>query len=516
MSMKLSQVALAVSASLVIAPALAATGSLSVLYGVPVSNTVYISGASALSGSLASVVAANCFGGAPNVRTLTIGGSTSDGRVTVCTTRSVSASHFPAASASPFAVIKRDINGSFDGVGPVIAQATTQSDLERWANRNNCDSVALSCTLDTTTSIKPHAGLTDVDYNVWKGLANTLALTGGNTPGHANYVPPLGSTIKRGGFAGQGFGVMVSESLYNKMMAKQVAEGRLPVSAGSASCVAGNFTPGACQPSISTEEYGTIVSTDAYAFNGALNDDATNPINLCRRVQTSGTQAASNVFFLNNSCANANPTGGAVAPNFVNLSSPTAVAWSTPVNNVSGNYDDFGGAFGLFEGSGTGDARNCVIRRNSGRNPNNFGTGNGVGTDGLGTYAIGWISLENAPAAGWKLLKLDGISPNAVQVALANDTDGNVDGWMADTNQRTNVVKSYYRASPELEMLWPNGSPYNSFFTALRNTFASPTVVSLRGVFQANGNGPTHAAFPTQVHKGTRGGNFCAPQTLNE
>lgn len=491
--MKLSQIALAV-VSMSAVSAFAATGSLTALYGVPASNMVFISGASALSGSLTSVVGANCTGGTANVKSLSIGGSTSDGRVTVCTTSAIDGSF-----AGPFAVIKRDTNGSFDGVGPVIKQ----SGLTKWADINNCDNVANNCALDSTTVRIPHAGLTDVDTNVWVGMSNTGALS---IP-----VPPLGSTVASGGFAGQGFGVMVSESLYNAMMAKQVAEGRLPATAGTASCVAGNFTPGACQPSISKEEYAAIVDAGnfAYVANGALTGDA-GIINLCRRVETSGTQSSSNVYFLNNSCGNASPTGGFKAPKTVDLvNSPTAVAWNSSAGNaVTGNWDDFGGAFGLFEGSGTGDARNCVIRRNAGKNPNNV-------ADTLGTYAAGWISLENAPGAGWKLIKLDGVSPNAYQVPVASDTDGNADGWMVDTDQRRNVVKGYYDAAPELEMLWPASTGFSTFLATLKNTFADPTKVNTKGIFQANG-AFTHAAFPTQVHKGTRNGNFCAPQALAE
>lgn len=491
--MKLSQIAVAV-ASLAVVPAFAAVGSLTALYGVAPANTVFVSGASALSGSFANVIAANCTGGAANVKSLTINGSTSDGRVTVCTTSSTDGQF-----GAPFAVVKRDTGGSFEGVGPVISQ----SGLQKWADVNSCDSTLLRCGLDTTTVRVPQAGLSDVDSSVWVGMANTGALS---IP-----VPTPASTVLSGGFAGQGFGVMVSESLYNAMMAKQVAEGRLPASAGGVSCVAGNFAPGACQPSISKEEYAAVVDGNnfAYVANGALSGDA-GVINLCRRVETSGTQASSNVYFLNNSCGNASPTFGFKPPKTVDLvNSPTAVAFDTANGNVvTGNYDDFGGAFGLFEGSGTGDMRNCVSRRNTGKNPNNV-------ADSLGNYAIGWISLENAPAAGRQYVKLDGVSPNAYQVPLASDTDGVADGWMADTDQRRNVVKGYYDAAPELEMLWPANTTIGTFLTSLKNTFANPAAVNTRGIFQANGVF-THAGNETQVHKGTRNGNFCAPQALAE
>jgi hypothetical protein len=489
--MKLSQIALAVAA-VAAAPAFAATGSLQALFGVSPANTVYISGASALSGSLANVVAANCAGGAANVKSLTINGSTSDGRVTVCTSSSLDGQF-----AAPFAVVKRDTNGSFDGVGPVIEQSA----LTKWANVNNCNDVTLQCTLDSATAIVPHAGLSDVDTNVWIGSNNTGALS---VPVPTN----TANTVFNGGFAGQGFGVMVSESLYNAMMAKQKAEGRLP-----ADCAAGDFTAGKCQPGISKAEYAAVVDAGNfnYVANGALTGDA-GVVNLCRRVETSGTQASSNVYFLNNACGYASPTFGFKSPKKAGDSGSFIAFNSGSGDAVTGNYDDFGGAFGLFEGSGTGDARNCVIRRNGGKNPNNI-------ADALGTYAIGWISLENAPAAGWKYLKLDGVSPNAYQVPVGSAADlaggGAADGWAQDASQRITTVRGQYDAAPELEMLWPSATAYGTFLTTLKNTFADPTKVNTRGIFQANG-AFTHAGNETQVHKGTRSGNFCAPVVLAE
>jgi hypothetical protein len=490
--MKLKHIALAVAA-LSVAPAFAAVGSLNALYGVTAARTVYFSGASALSGSLAAVVAKNCTGGSTNVKSLTIGGSTSPGRVTVCTTSSIDGQF-----AGPFAVVKRDTNGSFDGVGPVI----TQSPLTTWANVNNCDSTLLQCALDTTTPIIPNAGMSDVDTNVWIGMSNTGALS---IP-----VPPIGSTtVISSGFAGQGFGIMASEELYKAMQTKQKADGTLP-----STCVVGDFTAGACQPSISKEEYAAVVDGGnfAYVANGALTGTAGDIINLCKRVQTSGTQSVSNVYFLNNSCSNASPTSGFKGPKAVDLvNSPTAVAFNNA--NIVGNWDDNGGAFGLFEGSGTGDARNCVIRRNAGQNPN-------LVADSLGKYALGFLSLENAPAAGWKYLKLNGVSPNANQVVVGSAADiaggGAADGWAQDANQRINVVNGVYDISPEFEMLWPTSTPFSTFLTTLKSTFADPTAVNTRGIFQANDPVNTHALFPTQVHKGTRGGNFCAPQALAE
>ncbi|MBL0943569.1 MAG: hypothetical protein IBJ04_04520 [Hydrogenophaga sp.] len=483
--MKLKHIA-AIASLAAAAPAFAATGSLQALYNVTAARTVYISGASALTGSLASAVGALCQGGVANVRTLSVGGSTSDGRVFVCTTSSAG----PAAGVfnAPFAVVKRDTNGSFDGVGPVI----NGSALTTWANVGNCDDVALNCARDTTTAIVPNGGLSDVETAIWRGLSNTGALS--------QPVPvPTGITLETG-FAGQGFGIMVSEELYKAMQTQQKAAGRLP-----STCTVGDFTAGACQPSISKAEYTAVVRGDAfnYAFNATLTG-TNDPINLCRRVETSGTQAASNAYFLNNPCGNGNPTFGAIPPKAVDFSGGTAVSWTNgvPGATVSGNYDDFGGQFGLFEGSGTGDARNCVIRRNSGNNPNNV-------ADGLGKYAIGFISLENAPAAGWKLIKLDGVSPNAYESTAAG-------GWTVDNDQRRTVVQGRYDLAPEFELLYPTNSPFAGFFSALKTAFSTPSVLNTRGIFISPAGANTYTAFPTQVAKGTRAGNFCAPQSLTE
>ena len=125
--MKLSTISFAVAAVAALASAPASASLLS-QFNVPVANTMYMSGASALTGSLTAVMAKLCTGGADNVRTLTIGGGTSDGRVFVCTTSGVAGAQF----AGPFALVKRDTDGSVAGVGPVISQ----TNLVRWADIN--------------------------------------------------------------------------------------------------------------------------------------------------------------------------------------------------------------------------------------------------------------------------------------------------------------------------------------------------------------------------------------------
>lgn len=492
--MKLHQIALAVAAL----GATMAHASLPGLTaaGVPAANQVFVAGASALTGSLTSVVTAMCGG------TVTTNACGSAGTVVRCSSGNATSGF----SGQPFAVSKRDTDGSFAGVGNVI-QATP---ITGW-----CDTTGVN----TTAAIAPDAGLTDVDTKVWVGLAKTGALS---VPVPA----PVGVSLN-GGFAGQGFGVMASEGLYRAMQVKQVNDGRLPAACSTVSpaTVAGvaaadaAFTPGRCQPSISKAEYAAIVVDGNLAYTlpsapSALTGD-TNPVHICRRVETSGTQAASNVYFLNNPCANANPTSGYKTPRKVNFADGTAVVLDTATHGVAGNFEDFGGdAFTIFEGSGTGDARNCLSRRSAGNNPANV-------NDGLGSYAVGVVSLENAPAAGRRYLKLDGVSPNAYQVPVGSAADvaggGAADGWAQDATQRITTVQGLYDFAPEFEMLWRTSLPANKItaLNRIKTTFANPAAVSLNGVFQANGTF-THALNPTKVHKGTRSGNFCAPQTLAE
>jgi len=501
LNMKLTHIALAV-ASLGVASAHAASlpGLSAAPNNIPTTNQIFISGASALSASSAAVVGALCDTTGGGVVTTSSCGSAG---VTVSCTKGKIDSGF---SGVPFAVVKRDTDGSFAGVGNVI----NQTPITGW-----CDRVGSTPTINTTLLIAPNAGLTDVDTNVWVGMANTGALT---IP-----VPAAVGVTQNGGFAGQGFGIMVSNNMYMAMQNVQADEGRLPASCDSDTNNDGvfdvtNLTPGQCQPSISKEEYAAIVDGTNFAYiNSTALTGTTNTINLCRRVETSGTQAASNVYFLNNSCGNAEPTKGFKPPKKVVFPVDGGAGVVVASGGVSGNYEEFGGAFSIFEGSGTGDTRNCISRRDLGQDPD--GT---VDTDGLGKYAIGVVSLENALATGRQYVKLDGVSPNAYQVVVGSTADGaTVDGWAQDTTNRINTVKGYYDFAPEFEMLWSNTASVNpaNFVTALgklKAAFADPAAVNLNGVFQANTGPGSHAANPTKVHKGTRAGNFCAPQALAE
>jgi hypothetical protein len=135
----------------------------------------------------------------------------------------------------------------------------------------------------------------------------------------------------------QGFGVWVNTKLYQSLQERSVARGELPSSCASApsayvlqttnSLGAYSVTAAMCRPSISSAEYAALVSTAgaskvADALPGltssfaAISDTA--KITVFRRVDSSGTQAASNMFFLRQNCQgyglNAAGTGEATDP----------------------------------------------------------------------------------------------------------------------------------------------------------------------------------------------------------
>jgi hypothetical protein len=169
----------------------------------------------------------------------------------------------------------------------------------------------------------------------------------------------------------QGFGVAVNDNLYKALQTAQL----------SSSCV-GVYSE-ACQPSISKAQYASLVSAEGSIKSAVgLGVGTPGPLRLIRRDDLSGTQASSNMFFLNNSC------------NKVNATNARAGAL-TPINKTS-NFTDL-------------LVKEEVQTSGVETELNKTGT-----TDG---YAIGVLTLAKAQssstnATAYKFVKLDGASPN--------------------------------------------------------------------------------------------------------
>jgi hypothetical protein len=189
----------------------------------------------------------------------------------------------------------------------------------------------------TTESKVSEGGFMDVEPAAFGGLVDAYGDLSGNFTNASFY---------------QGFGVAVSKGLFSAL---QSAQG-ITVTTGAADLLPAN------QPTISRAQYASIVTglenqpkTDVKAFFNLAN---AGKLTLCRRVATSGTQAASNQYFLNTLTGN--------GPNF-GAGTPADVGYTETA------------AFKVVENATSGNARTCL----------------GSAT----AYNIGVLSLENAPAA---------------------------------------------------------------------------------------------------------------------
>lgn len=180
----------------------------------------------------------------------------------------------------------------------------------------------------------------------------------------------------------QGFGVAVSASLYNALI--------------NANNAAGIALVNGTQPSIRKADYTSLTAKTGLIKSAAKllnNASDTTPLELARRVAYSGTQAASQLYFL------AAKTGGEAVP-------------TTTADSVAG-------VLTVTENSSTGNVKTKL----------NSAT----------AYVIGVMSLENVPSGTdtWKWVAIDGKSPN-LAYDLADSTT------KTDPYQRQNLASGSY------------------------------------------------------------------------
>lgn len=323
----------------------------------------------------------------------------------------------------------------------------------------------------------PHGGFADVEDELWPTLNQ-----------NTNFAHQSANVA-------QLFGVVATDELYKAMQAKQIADGEM-----AATCVTGDFTPGACQPNINHDEYRSIISQGA---GGAWHNNwaplvgaagASKVVRVCRRVESSGTQASSTAYFLENPCRQWVTSPGLLLP--------------------ATNGDDAVGAYDVVENSGTGDVKACLTNSNGAVGfdgiPGNADdvftsfsaavngpAGNYVSTAAT-NFAIGVVSAENIVAASdkFKYLKLDGVSPNV------------------DAKQRAAGAKGKYGFVMEMAYFAKPGTGKEGFFDELANDMADPALLDLAGVFVLP-TAPSAPAFDgDKVGRGAKFGNNCQPLQL--
>jgi hypothetical protein len=271
---------------------------------------------------------------------------------------------------------------------------------------------------------------------------------------------------------GQVFGVVVSKPLYRAM---QVAQGI----AANTDALDPSFDP-ANAPSITKAQYVSIIAqggtyqTDWSPIVGAAGTGK--KVVLARRVQTSGSQASSNAFFLANPCAS-----GVLA----NLNPATAADSSATLE--------------VFEGSGTGNVKTRITTAS-----------NSAGTD---NFAIGVVSAENdwriesatGGQNGYRFIKIDGVHPEAGDTA----------------NARVTATSGAYPFHMEMHNFVANSATgfgaavVGQITAALSNPPATSCAVLPRGLTISPLAGSS-CSVGVQVAKGTNLGNNCSPAQLTQ
>jgi hypothetical protein len=272
---------------------------------------------------------------------------------------------------------------------------------------------------------------------------------------------------------GQVFGLAVSVPLYRAL---QAAQGLSDVNSTT-------FDP-VNAPNLTKTQYITIATQ-----NGAANGDWTpilgnNPgkVKVERRISTSGSQASSNAFFMQNPCASG-----------VNANlSPSTVADSNPTYTVT-------------ENSGSGNVKTRLT------DATNAGAASQEG------YAIGVLSLENnwrtdaAASAGYRYIKVDGVHPELGDTENARLTAA--DGEYAFHMELKNFVRSNYAGAP-VKTAFEN-VVVDQITQALANPAASACAVFPRGL-TLNPLAGSSCTVGVQVARMTNLGNNCSPAQLTQ
>lgn len=242
-------------------------------------------------------------------------------------------------------------------VGPVFVNG---SDAKGGYKANTCvtttNTSKIACTSVAYT--KADLGLSDVDVTELVAMYPNpkLALT----------------AMKRVPVAMQGFAIGVNNNFYNALQAHQVTTGAL-----ASTCTAGTYTE-ACQPSISTAQYASLVAKDGGIKSAAgFIPGSTEVLTLARRDDLSGTQAASQIFFNKTGCNFKDPKSKI---NLGGMLSATTSSMSVPgVLVVNHNVQSSNVATDLTQATG---------------------------------FSIGVLTLASGAASTYKFVKLDGVSPN--------------------------------------------------------------------------------------------------------
>jgi hypothetical protein len=347
-------------------------------------------------------------------------------------------------------VVKRDKGGSAQGVTPLIKATDTvvagsdgngagQQHMMVSASSCSANSSGVSPAVDiqnagfictSTTQRFAHAGLSDVEPKLLQDAVNGgagLSVT----------------TLNAAGFVQNVFGVAVNKTLYLALQKAQGLDssGAIDEAAAKQPSLPAAFVRGALtgqiSGSLSTKKGWNLLIPTAVEANVDLKQ-----VNVCRRTNGSGTQAASNVYFAANPCAG-------VAKYTPSPNTKIGTANGTVSQVILAN-----GRTGFFEGSSTQLVESCL----------------GTTAEGVSAYAMGVVGRENNPRPmvngvqqdkGYRFVKINGVAP-----------------------ERANVIDTSYEFAFESTMQWPSTGPnvpaadVVTFLTDLRSNMGKASVLA--------------------------------------
>lgn len=352
---------------------------------------VYLSGATALRNIIGGLFTQNCAGDLDiyySAANTTFGGVSFNAagdahRVYACTMKADS----PILAGKRVALFKSDLGGSGQGVFPVYfggANGATRSFL----SLTNCSARVAPAnpsnyTCSTEQNQIPTGGVSDVEPGLFKGI---------NVPGDDPSYP-------QDGLSGDQLGEMDIAPLFQTVLAVATNKSLRDAMQAKQGLTVGSEAE-ADRPSISLAE-ATSYFTGALGspaegkgwqvIVGATDAKKDTRVNVCRRVNGSGTQASANAFIVQFPCNSSAPSPATFDFSDANLLGPNG---EPPLATQAGPA----GSLMVFEGSTTGNVITCL----------------GSAEDN-GGYAIGHVSKENneqATGSKWRHVKLDGVAAN--------------------------------------------------------------------------------------------------------
>jgi len=475
MNMKLNTLAAAVA--LAFSSLASAQVTAPVISAVTAGNTIYISGASAQANPLDNILKKTTAVFAdPNMVVKITGPAVSGGNPTIAYYGQASTL---VAGQPNILVIYNSNNGSAAGLNQLLSTDAVEGEATV-VSLATCGTVSgttgtWAATCSSTAVQETHMALSDV-YASEFGSSGSLCLANdpdNGCPG-ASYIDPA-ADIKTASTAAstglEGFGVIVNANLYDALLAKNIDDGVLPSTCAASifTTIVGGSTPATCMPSIRKADY-------AYLAQGGLSTNADRMVKaalagtvtkLARRDELSGTQAASNIFFLNNVCGSAGYFGAL-----------------TPARTFNGNSKLI-----ISEEPGTGNVEATVGGTTSG-------------------FALGVVSSNradkfNTTSKTFAFVKIDGVSP--IHGALG----------AYDATRRYNIINGAYNFVTEMAAYMrvsETGTPAlvaAAIANKLGSSAAPTTTTTVPGIAYIDNQAAGPADGLNSRYK--RDGNNCAP-----